>query len=292
MSDSQCALIHTVDGATRLLAIVGDPIAHVKSPLFYNARLAAAGVNAVLVPWHAREKDFDSVMRGLLATANIDGIVITYPFKQRAMAFAVRLEPMAERVGAINAMRREKDGSWTGGMFDGLGLLQAVRGLGRSTSGARIKLLGAGGAGSAIAHALADSGAASISVHDAAGEKAASLVSTLAKMYPNCRIKASGPGLGDIDVLINATPIGLSPDDGLPVLMADLKGDVAVIDIVPRASTPLLRFAEELGCAHIGGAAMVEGQSDIVLGFFNKIAWNGNADRPKAADRHTAEGGL
>lgn len=292
MSDLQGVRMSGIDGATRLLAIIGDPIAQVKSPLFYNARLAGAGANTVLIPWHVPEKDFGTVMRGLLATANLDGIVITYPFKQRAMAFAARLDAMAERVGAINAMRREADGSWTGGMFDGLGLLQAVQKLGKSVRGARVKLLGAGGTGSAIAHALAASGAASIFIYDAAQEKAETLVSELATFYPKVRVDVSGPYLGEADILINASPVGLSDQDDLPVPMPDLTRNMAVIDIVPRTSTALLRRAAEIGCPHIGGAAMVEGQSDIVLGFFNKIAWNGSAGRPVTAAGLKAEGGL
>ncbi|MBV8650112.1 MAG: shikimate dehydrogenase, partial [Alphaproteobacteria bacterium] len=107
-----------IDGATRLLAIIGDPIAHVRSPVIYNALLAAADCNAVLVPWHAAPGDFATVMAGLKRTLNLAGIIVTYPHKQQALALADIARPMAERVGGANVLRREADGRWTADMFD------------------------------------------------------------------------------------------------------------------------------------------------------------------------------
>ncbi|MEZ2126367.1 MULTISPECIES: shikimate dehydrogenase [unclassified Sinorhizobium] len=261
-----------IDGATRLLAIVGDPIAQARSPALYNARIAAAGVNAVMVPWHAPTQDFEAVMRGLQATANLDGIVITYPFKQRALHLAMRVSVMAGRIGAVNALRREQDGSWTGGMFDGDGLIEAIEGLGRSVSGSRIKLLGAGGAGGAIAHAVAEHGAASLSIFDTDRSRLSALACDLASFYPACQLEVGRPEIGDAEILVNATPVGLDPQDGLPVDLPDLTSKVAVVDIVPRKEgTALLALAASLGCPHVGGAAMVQGQAGIVLDFFGIV---------------------
>ena len=66
-------------------------------------------------------------MRGLKALANLDGLVITVPYKARIIPFVDRLRPVGEKVGAINVMRRDADGGWTGDMFDGQGLVRAVR---------------------------------------------------------------------------------------------------------------------------------------------------------------------
>jgi shikimate dehydrogenase len=262
------AALPSINGATRVLVIVGDPIAQVRSPLFYNPRIARAAHNAVLVPWHAPEPQFATVMRGLMATANVAGIVVTYPFKQRALGLADDKRPMAVRVGALNALRREPDGRWTGDIFDGVGLLRAVNRLGMSIGGRKIKLLGAGGAGSAIALSLADAGAASLSIFDRDEARAARIAAAIGTYYPACQSQVGGPELGDADLLINATPVGLSPDDGLPVPLPTLTGSTAVVDIVPRAGTPLLSLAQERGCPHVGGEAMVEGQADAVLEFF------------------------
>lgn len=257
-----------IDGATRILAIVGDPIAQAKSPLLYNPRIVRAGRNAVLVPWHAPEPHFDAVMQGLMRTGNVDGIVVTFPFKQRAMALADRHGRMAALVGALNALRREADGSWTGDMFDGVGLVRAVAATGATVAGKRVKLLGAGGAGSAIAYSLADAGAASLSIFDRDETRAAATAAGVTRHFPACAAAAGGPELGDADLLVNATTVGLSADDGLPVPLPDLTPSTLVVDIVPRTGgTALLAYARDRGCPHVAGAAMVEGQADAVLEF-------------------------
>ena len=258
-----------IDGATTVLAIVGDPVRHARSPMVVNALLNEAGHNVVLVPWHARSDDFAAVMTGLMRTQNISGLVITYPFKQQAMALADELYPAARQVGAVNALRREPDGRWVGDMFDGLGLVRAVEGLGRTVAGASIRLIGAGGAGGAIAHALADAGAAFLSIVDIDPARADALAEAVRAHAPTCRVTCGGAGLGNATVLVNATPIGMAEGDGLPADMTGLHAGVAVVDIVPKAGgTTLLALARERGCPHVGGAAMVQGQAALLLAFF------------------------
>ena len=114
-----------VDGATRLYAIVGDPIVQVKSPEVFSELFARAGMNAVMIPMHVLPERFEESMRALMGIANVDGLVATVPYKAQAVQFADRLGPTASRIRALNALRREPDGTWTGDMFDGLGFVRA-----------------------------------------------------------------------------------------------------------------------------------------------------------------------
>lgn len=258
-----------IDGATRLLVIIGDPIAQVRSPVAFNGRLAELGLNHVLVPCHAPAGAFAQVMAGLMQTRNLDGIVVTYPFKDKALALADTVAPRAAQVGATNAMRREPDGRWTADMFDGIGLVRAAARLGDVVRGRAVKLLGAGGAGRAIAFGLAEAGAREISIYDLDSSKAAAVAAAVSRDFPMCRTAAGGPELGGATLLINATPVGLGADDAPPVPLGELTPAMAVIDIVTRPEgTRLLEHARELGCAHIAGAAMVDGQREALLEFF------------------------
>ena len=258
-----------IDGATTVLAIVGDPVRHARSPIVVNALLARARHNAVLLPWHALPDDFAAVMAGLMHTQNVGGIIVTYPYKQQAMALAHEIRPAARQVGAVNALRREADGRWVGDMFDGLGLVRAVESLGRPVAGASIQLIGAGGAGGAIAHALASAGAASLSIADVDTARADALAHAVRSHAPGCTVTSGGNGLGDATVLVNATPVGMAEGDGLPADMTELHAGIAVVDIVPKADgTALLALARARGCPHVGGAAMVEGQAALLLEFF------------------------
>src|SRR6478672_8275062 len=102
----------TIRGSTRLYAIIGDPIAQVRSPQVFTERFLASGIDAVLIPAHVPVDRFDQVVPSLLELGNLDGLLVTVPFKSRMVAFAQRLGTAAQAVGAVNALRREADGSW------------------------------------------------------------------------------------------------------------------------------------------------------------------------------------
>ena len=137
-----------IDGATRLYAIIGDPIAQVRSPALYTELFADAGMNAVMVPVHVLPDRFEDTVPALLALGNLDGLLVTVPYKALVVPFATRLGKTAASIGALNALRREADGTWTGDMFDGAGFVRAAERKGFTLRGRRVTLFGAGGAGS------------------------------------------------------------------------------------------------------------------------------------------------
>ena len=140
----------TIDGETRLYAIIGDPIAQVKSPRVLNPRFVAAGMDAVMVPVHVKPDHFDATVKGLMSIGNLDGIIVTVPYKTRILPLLDHVLPMAAKVGAANALRRESNGSWSGDMFDGRGLVRGLRSSAITLERRRIMLVGAGGVGSAL----------------------------------------------------------------------------------------------------------------------------------------------
>jgi shikimate dehydrogenase len=272
----------TMTGQTRLLAIISDPIAQVRSPEVFNPRIAEAGRGAILVPLHAPAPHFDTAVRGLLTLGNLDGLVVTHPFKTRILPFADLVLTSGLQVGAINALRRQSDGSWTGDMFDGLGLLAALESLSQTARGRRILLLGAGGAGSAIAFALAGAGAAAIGIFDVVADRAASLASRIESFTGGCRASAVSRDIAGCDLLINATPVGMAPGLGMPPMTGELHPGIAVIDIVPKPSrTALIARAQAAGCPFADGEAMIIGQADAILSFFG-ITYREDGDGQRA----------
>ena len=258
-----------INGATRLYAIVGDPIAPAKSPEVFTDRFRRAGLNAVMVPMHVRPDAFDETIRGIKALANLHGIIATIPYKSRILEHVDHVRPTGQRVGAINAMRREAGGKWAGDMFDGKGLVAGMRSLGVQPDGQKVLLLGAGGAGSAIADALAEAGAKSITLFDQDTAKAERLAARTRESHPRTHVAVGNPAIEGHDVLINATPVGMSREDGLPAKFASLPSSLFVVDIVPRADdTALLVNARAAGCRTMAGRAMVIGQVEEILRFF------------------------
>jgi len=258
-----------VDGATRLYGIIGDPIAQVKSPEILTARIRAARRNALLLPMHVKPDLFDESVRGLKALANLDGIVITVPYKPRIVPFVDRLMPTGERVGAINAMRREPNGEWVGDMFDGKGMLRALHGQGADPKGLCVMLLGAGGAGSAIADAVADAGAVSLTVFDMDKVKGSNLAKRIAEFHPGCATAFGEPTVEGMDILINATPMGMAEGDPLPMKLGKLDSKFVVADVIVKPGpTPFLLQAQTHGCRIVGGHAMIAGQVSELMRFF------------------------
>jgi shikimate dehydrogenase len=267
MSDSPSQPV--IEGASRLYVIVGDPVAQVKSPPVYNAKFAAAGMGTVMVPAHIPSDHFEETMRGLMRLGNLDGLMVTVPFKSRIMPLVDRVLPMGQKVGAINAARREKDGTWTGDMFDGTGLIRGLTSRSISMKGRKVMLVGAGGGGSAVAIAVADAGAAAVSVFDADGAKAEAVAGRIAQHYPACIARHGAVAFEGHDTFINATPIGMAPGDGPPVPLDGLRPDMLVIDIIMKPEvTPLMAHARTLGCTVVGGKAMLEGQAEQVAEFY------------------------
>jgi shikimate dehydrogenase len=258
-----------ITGATRLYVIIGDPIAQVKSPEVFTARFAASGLDAILVPVHVPAANFDSVVPALLQLGNLDGVLVTIPFKGRMLPFADRLGATAQCIGALNALRREADGSWTGDMFDGAGFVNGAQRKGHRVQGRRVALFGAGGAGSAIACALAAAGAASIDLIDTDAERATALAARLGPAFPDTRVKRTAAPAAATDMIVNATPVGMRPGDGMPAAIGALSADTLVGDVVIAESpTPLIRHAIACGCPWVEGKDMHAGQIDALLDFF------------------------
>jgi shikimate dehydrogenase len=261
--------IHVADGATRVYGIIGDPIAQVKSPGVFNERFRALGKNAVMIPLQTKPANFDACMRGLKSLVNLHGILVTLPYKNSVVAHVDTVLPAARRIGAVNALRREADGRWSGDIFDGQGFLSGLRARGFDPKGRSVMLVGAGGAGSAIADALGEAEAADITIFDRIEEKGRLLVEKITQTHSKCRAKSSEPTVVGKDLLINATPVGMAPGDGLPVAVKSFDARLFVADIVPEPEvTPLLAAAKNSGCRTMDGAAMVAGQADAILRFF------------------------
>jgi shikimate dehydrogenase len=257
-----------VDGATRIFAIIGEPIAQVKSPAAITQRFRAAGRNAILIPLNIPTTAFDAVMRGLKALANFDGYVVTIPHKERAMAHVDRLLATAQAVGAVNVVRRERDGSWSGDMYDGQGLVEAAVAKGVPMRGRRVLLLGAGGAGKAIAFALAKAGAAAVTAFDLDRARAEDLAARLATAYPACAVRASEPALIGHDTVVNATPVGMAPGAQMPVAFDAFPSDMVVADMITDPDiTPLLASARACGCRIVTGPEAYEAQADALARF-------------------------
>lgn len=257
-----------IDGDTRLYAIAGDPIRQTQTPQALNPRLAAGGANAVVVPLHVPAGRFAATARALMAMPNFHGLIVTYPFKAEALAVVDRVLPAAAHVGAINIMRRDGDGGWSGDILDGRGLVAGLAEGGVDLKGRRVLLIGTGGAGTAVAFAFAEAGAVALTLVDLDTARADRVAAGVAAAYPACRAARGAPDPAGHDLIVNATPMGMDPADPLPAAFARLDPATVVVDIVPKPPTPFVRQAQSFGCRTFDFRAMADGQRGEMMRFW------------------------
>lgn len=256
-----------VSGRTRLFGIVGTPIEQVRSPEFITAELMRRGHDAILVPIHLPDERFEQLLPAIMAIENLDGLVITIPYKARAAQFANDLGPQARLTGTVSVMAKTRTG-WRGEMFDGIGCAAAILRRNVAIAGSRIGLYGAGGAGSAIALALASENPRSLTIHDPDSARCKLLTGQLGKMFPRLVLVAAIPNPDEIDILINASPIGMLDPAASVIPDQRLPSRLAVMDIVMAPDrTRLLQISEDSGCVAIYGREMLGSQIEAVTDY-------------------------
>lgn len=256
-----------ITGKTRVHFLIGSPIAQVLAPGWLTERMRNAEYDGMLVPLHIEKGNLASALPVLKAMPNVDSILITLPHKFEAATFCDRLSDRARVLGAINAMRRERDGSWFGDNFDGAGLTAGILKAGREISGKHVFMVGAGGAGSSIGVSMLEEGARHLTFHDINQVNQQALFEKLQAAYPG-RVTVADAVPTDCDIVVNATSAGMKPADPLPVDPAQLKGHMIVSDVITDpVPTRLLEEAEKLGCFTREGTHMLDGQIGLLFDF-------------------------
>jgi len=240
-----------IDANTKICCLIGDPVEHSLSPLIHNAGYQALGINYAYVSFQVSDiKQAIEGIRGL----GIRGVSVTIPHKISAVKYIDKIDPLAEEVGAINTIVND-DGVLAGYNTDGDGALQALEEV-TTLKGKKAVLIGSGGAALAIAFGLKARGVKLV-VLNRTEEKAGRLAK---------RVNAEGFGglqklseISSADILINATPLGMSPKTDQSIIPKDLLHNrLTVFDVVynPR-DTRLLIEARERGCAVVYGYKML-----------------------------------
>lgn len=257
-----------------MFPVLGHPVAQVRAPAVFNALFAQAGIDALCFGLDLSPAEALATCRTLLQSPSVGGVLVTVPYKKALAALADTLGTAATRAGAVNALRLGGDGRIEGDLFDGLGFVRGLAAAGHTLAHRRVLLLGAGGAGSAIATSLADAGVAALGLYDPAAASVEALARQLRAQAPGLEVlhmpQAQAQGF---DVIVNASPLGLRPGDPLPLDPAEMAHDTLVCDIVMEPeTTAFLHAALARGLPIHRGRAMLDQQLPAYLGFFGMDA--------------------
>lgn len=256
-------------GNTHYYAILAHPVAHVRAVEFFNPRFEAASRDGFLIPMHILPEDLEATIPALIKVKNLKGFVITIPHKPAMAKMCQQVGPAGRLTGTVNTVRIEDDGSLSGDMFDGLGLVEGCKLNGMDPAGKRVLMVGCGGAGRAIAFALADAGATELVLHNRTAARAEELAAEVAAHAPSCKCRSGPADGGGMDIVIQATSLGLHASDPMPIDPATLDPGSAFCDIIAARDTEIMAAAVARGCKVIGGRPMVDEQIAAQIAFLN-----------------------
>ena len=269
-----------VDGKTKILGVIGDPIEHTFSPAMHNAGLNELGLNYIYLPFHVKEDMLGECIQGAKAMG-IKGLNVTIPHKSNVIKHLDDIDSVASMIGAVNTIQfiYDEDNESSnqdnginvrtkGFNTDGYGCVRAIEEK-TSIKDKKVSITGAGGAARAVAFQIANSGIDELSILNRNLSKAQSLANDLKTNLESIGIDISINAydleelkreLSDSDIFIDTTPIGMYPNvDDKPVASADmLHEDLLVNDIVyTPMKTSLIREAELANAEVVYGYKML-----------------------------------
>lgn len=252
-----------ITGKTKILGVIGAPIAHSLSPIIQNAALHEAGLDYVYTAFPVRRDALASAVCGL-RDAGVTGFNVTIPFKTEIMPLLDALSEDAQRIRAVNTVVIASDGTMTGHNTDVTGFMAGFAARGIGLAGKRTVLIGAGGAARAALWGLLRSGVSSVCIGVRNLAKGKALCTDFAADGTLAVYCFDDPHFRDVlctaDIVVQTTPIGMSPqtDAMPPVDPAAISPSAAVYDLIyTPAETAFLRAAAAHGCTTINGETML-----------------------------------
>jgi shikimate dehydrogenase len=266
-----------VNGTTKILGIIGNPVRHSLSPVMQNAALRASGLNYIYVPFEVLPESLGAAVTGIKALG-VAGFNVTIPFKSRIMQYLDELDDSADVAGAVNTVKNDC-GRLIGYNTDGDGLIRSFANeFEFNVRGASIALIGAGGAARGAVAALCRAGAGRIIIVNRTHERASELAAFMALRFPDTELSAVSEFkeleycLAKIDVLVNTTSLGMN-GESLPFLrLSSLPRTARVYDMVYAPPvTPLLQEAGGLGLKGANGLGMLAAQGELAFAIWTGI---------------------
>ncbi len=246
-----------INSETAVFGVLGDPIGHSWSPKLHNKAFAAMKMNAVYLAMRVGAEEFEETLEAY-EFLGVHGYSVTIPHKQAALKFAAKTDEMTKEIGAANTLVKSKSGNWHAKNTDYQAALESIKlGLAEkgetSLSGQRVMMLGAGGVAQAIGLAVAQEGGI-VTLANRSKARGVQLAEDL-----NCQhVTWGNRGAVGADVLVNCTPVGMSPNmNESPFEQHWLRDEMVVFDTIYNPENTLfLKQAKEHLCHTVSGIEM------------------------------------
>ncbi len=280
-----------IDGKTKIVGVFGWPVGHSLSPAMHNAAFSHTGLNYIYLPFKVEPSNLSEAIAGLIPLG-IGGVNLTIPHKREAVKYLDEVMDEAALTRSVNTIV-VREGKLIGCSTDGEGFITSLsEDLHFSARGKKVVILGAGGAGSAIAFALAREKVSKLVIANRTPERGGRLVNEIKQNFPEVQTRAIRFSKGETsdevrgcELLVNATPLGMNADaPGAIIEQGCLGAGHAVFDIVYSPPlTPLLSLARQAGARWVNGLGML-----IYQGAASFKLWTG-AEPPIEVMREAAK---
>ncbi len=256
----------SINARTKVTGLIGFPVEHSLSPAMHNAAFGELALNYCYVAMPVKAEDLPDAVRGLRALS-FHGFNVTVPHKEAVVPLLDEVDEEAAFIGAVNTVRND-GGVLKGFNTDGRGFIESLKEAGVDPSGKEVFILGAGGAARAIGYYLAEK-ASRLHIFDLDSGKCHGLVRDLGKLSDEVHAAEDRDIVRSVDMVVNATPLGLKESDPLPVEPGLLRREQVVCDLI-YWDTPLMKEARGKGCKTVNGLGMLLWQ-----GVFAFEIWTG-----------------
>lgn len=260
----------------KIVGIIGYPLEHTVSPAMHNAAFKELGLDYEYVPFEVEPEDLKEALRGMRAL-HVAGFNVTIPHKETIVPLLDEVTKLARIIGAVNTVENQ-EGKLVGYNTDGPGFIDSLKeDAGFDPKGKKVVVLGAGGASRAVSTMLAEVEIKSLVITDIVEEKAKGLTEYLNSSFKvSCAFVKSDSaalqrGIGEADLLVNTTPLGMSPKiNECPILeKTKLNKNLLVYDLIYNPSeTKLLKLAKAAGCRICSGLGMLVRQGALAFTIF------------------------
>lgn len=247
------------DHKVPLAGVIGNPVAHSRSPHLHGHWLRTYGIEGYYIPMHVQGQDLAEVFRAL-PKQGFKGVNVTIPFKERALDLADRVSDRAALIGAANTITFQSDGTIHADNTDGYGFIENLRtgSPGWSAKTGPVVVLGAGGAARGVLSALLDAGAPEIRLANRTRVKAENLRNDFGPRVSVVDWHRVGDAMDGAETLVNTTSLGMEGQPPLTLSLDALPTSAVVTDIVYRPLvTPLLSLARDRGHPIVDGLGML-----------------------------------
>jgi shikimate dehydrogenase len=263
----------TASAGTDVYLMLGDSAEQSLITDMFNPIFSGTGIDARLVPVSGVPENLGPWVKNALAAANTKGFWVAHAHQSAVINLLDHCSSLGRVAGGVNVIRRNQDGKLEGALFDGVGFVASLIYFGISYADKRVLILGAGGAAAAIAASLARPEdtvcAAEIAIYDVSSAQSAKVAQRIALATGTPVVAATCNDPAGFDLVVNASPLGLAPDDPLPCDVSRMQAHACVLDLVMQNQpTALLRAARARGLQAQPGFEMLVQQAHLFLDFF------------------------